>query len=226
MDQESNQYKQATQLPPLNSNINAIPDGLSPNGYTDISNVGPTGPNIQAGKLFDDTSKYDEGISYADATGPLGIQKHRHEEQGGMAQLGSALNQAIVGEIAGGTLEGIGYLLDIPQYADLIKGTEKEFGNWLSDIGSNIKEWTQDTTPIYTDPFKEGEFAPQDWSWWMSNLPSVASTLSLMIPSGAVVKGMSAGARALNLGSKLTNEAKWLGKGITQSVVSDRKSVV
>jgi hypothetical protein len=193
---------------------------LLPDVLENWENYTPVTTEEYTGHSEAELSKYYQDIPYGQALEPRGFEARKHEQQGGLAQLGSALNQAIIGEIGGGTLEGIGYLLDIPQYADLIKGTEQEFGNWLSDIGKNVKEWTREATPIYADPFKQGEFSPEDWSWWMSNLPSVASTLSLMIPSGAAVKGLSMGAKALNIGKGLTQSTKWASKGVTQAVIS------
>src|SRR6056297_2101926 len=137
------------------------------------------------------------------------IASELHEKQSWYSSLGSAVNQAVVGELAGGTIEGTGYLLDIEQYAALAQGTEREFGNWFSDLGKSLKTWTREATPVYGDPDKQGEWAPEDWTWWMSNLPSVASTLSLAIPSGAVVKGGSMLARAMNLSNKVGQKAKW-----------------
>jgi hypothetical protein len=178
-------------------------------------------PVEEVGRYFQDSSIYDEGISYDMATSPMGIAMHRHEEQPWYASLGSALNQGIVGEVVGGTLEGVGYLLDIEQWLNLLRGEEQEFGNWLSDIGKDIREWTQETTPVYTDPTKEGEFSPEDWTWWMSSvLPSTFSTLSLMIPSGAAVKGLSTLAKTAGVASNLGKTARWATKGVAQALIS------
>lgn len=198
---------------------NSVPENTDMSDI-DLSQIGFGSPEVRTGRFFDDHSKYDRGITYDEIISERGIEKYRHKEQPWVASLGSALNQAIIGEVVGGTIEGLGYLGDMPQYLQLTKGTEQEFGNWLSDIGKNIREWTQDTTPIYTDPFKEGEFAPEDWTWWMNNLPSVASSLSLMIPAGGAVKGLSMGAKMLNAGSKLSKGAKWATSGFTQAIMS------
>lgn len=164
-------------------------------------------------------SKYDEGYLFNVKDPYKSLAKQRARSQSGLAQFGSALNQAVTGEIIGGTVEGLGYLLDVEQYVNLAKGTEQEFGNWFSDLGKDLRTWTEEETPIYTDPDQD-KFAPGKWSWWMNNLPSVASTLSLMIPSGAAVKGASMLAKGLNLSSKVGKGTKWAAKGITQAVVS------
>lgn len=108
--------------------LNLLPT-TTPNPLVDWNKNQDFTTEEYTGHLRGEGSRYDEGISYDQAMAPLGFEQYRHEQQGNIAQLGSALNQAIVGEIAGGTIEGLGYLLDIPQYADLIKGTETEFSN-------------------------------------------------------------------------------------------------
>jgi len=166
-----------------------------------------------------DISKYERYVPKGDVFVNVGLESARAAGQGGIEQFGAMLNQAIVGEIIGGTMEGVGYLLDAKQYGDLIRGTEQEFGNWFSDLGKGLRTWTQDVTPIYTD-YEPGSWSPGNWSWWMSNMPSIASTLSLMIPSAAAVRGVSALARAANLSAKVGKATKWMGRGITQAVVS------
>lgn len=142
----------------------------------------------------------------------------RGELQGGWQQLGNALVQAGA-EVVGGTIEGIGYLGDVQSYGDLVKGTEDEFGNMLSEFGKSIKEGSREHFPIYTS-FKPGTFSPGNWSWWMSNAPSIASTLSLMIPSGMAVGALSKVANASKAFAKLPKAAQLAGKGTTQAVFS------
>ena len=77
----------------------------------------------------------------------------------------SALNQAVVGEIFGGTIEGLGYLGDIPMMVDLAEGTEQEFGNAFTKFGKKVGSWAEETTPVYTDPTAP-KFNPTSWEWW------------------------------------------------------------
>jgi hypothetical protein len=160
------------------------------------------------------TSKYDTSVQpFVD------INRLRGERQSGFAQLGSAINQAVVGQVVGGTVEGIGYLLDFEQYANLAKGTEQEFGNWFSDIGKSLQTWTQEETPVYTT-YEPGSFSPDHWSWWMNNVPSVASTLSLLIPAAGATRGLSMLGKAAKIGRELGVAERWAAKGITQAIVS------
>jgi len=151
--------------------------------------------------------------------GPDFMQEQLSREQTAAGQFVSFLNQALVGEIVGGTLEGIGYLGDLPQYADLVNNTEQEWGNWLSDIGKDLKTWTREATPVYVSP-NAPDFDPGSWSWWMKNAPSVASTISLMIPAAGAVRGVSMLGKALNIGQKMGKTASWMARGIGQATVS------
>jgi hypothetical protein len=166
-----------------------------------------------------DRSKYDEGYIYNETDPYKSLNKQRASNQSTFAQFGSALNQAVVGEVIGGTIEGLGYLLDVEQYANLAKGTEQEFGNWFSDIGKGLRTWSEEETPIYVDPDQDA-FAPNKASWWMSNIPSVASTLSLIIPSAGVVRGLSLLGKATKIGEEMGLATRWAAKGLTQAVVS------
>lgn len=167
----------------------------------------------------EEVSRYDEGLTYEEAITPGGIMAHRQEEQPALLSLGAALNQAVVGEVVGGTLEGVGYMLDLEQHMNQLAGEEQEWGNWLSDIGKDLRTWTQETTPIYRDP-NAPDWNPSSWNWWMTNVPSILSTLSLMLPTGAAVRGATMLARGLNISNKLGKATKFAAKGIGGAIVS------
>ena len=138
------------------------------------------------------------------------------EEQGWFGELGSALVQSIAGEIVGGTIEGIGYLMDIKSMWDGSLGK----GNAISDIGVALKEWTREVAPIHVDPRSEeesGKFRPWDSEWWFSNLPSVASAVSIMVPvagwtraASFVGKGVGGAAKSIRA-AKMAKKANALG---------------
>jgi len=164
--------------------------------------------------------------------------KHRAIMQPGWEQTLAFLNQAIIGEIGGGMIESVGYLLDAVMMGDLAKGQEQEFGNMMSRTGKHIKEWTKEVTPAYE--VAPGTFNPGDSGWWASNGPSVFSTLSLMIPAMGFTKAAGMAARGLGLaraakkgtgvyqkavGLKpltVAQEAKigWVGGAVSQAVMS------
>lgn len=161
------------------------------------------------------TRKGEDYLSNFDFTTKVGGDNEllRAHRQPWAEQFGGFLNQAVVGEIIGGTLEGTGYLLDMAENLGTQKGTEDEWGNFLSDIGKAMKTWTRDVTPIHqTAP---GTFNMWDSGWWFGNGVSVASTLSLMIPAAGAVRGLSFLGRGLGMTSRLGKIANWSSKVAT-----------
>ena len=151
-------------------------------------------------KPLGELNKYDQNLNrYLDQYDNRAANMSSWDARGNMlAQAGA--------EIIGGTIEGIGYLADIPQYINIARGTEEEFGNWFSDIGKTLKEQVREDFPIYGG---DG-FDPTSGRWWAKNAPSIASSLSLMIPSLGAVKAAS----LLNKATNLTTKASKLATGL------------
>jgi len=181
---------------------------------------------VQVGRTGIGESQFDKNISLQ-ALADLGTI--RAAKQPWHHQAANMLGQAVVGEIIGGTVEGLGYITDIESMYDLIKGQETEWGNALSDMGKSLREQGQEKLAIYqSDP---GTFNPSDTGWWFGNGVSVASTLSLMIPAMGATKalsflgkGLSKGAgminKSLDIASKMGAKSKWISTGLTQAVTS------
>ena len=116
----------------------------------------------------------------------------------------------MAGEIVGGTIEGLG---SIPELfiaaAETAKGETADFDNAIISFGRSIREGIADATPIYrTNP--NATFDVLDSGWWFGHMPSVASSLSMIVPAKAVTSGLSLLSkmgRAGNLGK--------LGKGLS-----------
>jgi hypothetical protein len=136
---------------------------------------------------------------------------HRFLEQSGWSLTGIALKNAAA-EVGFGALEGAGYLLDFDQHKNLLENTEQDFGNWFSDLMKAGKEAVKESDPIYNNPFETDTFRPTDGTWWASNFPSLASALSLMIPSTLAVKGLGAVGKLLGGEKLIANAAKVLAK--------------
>jgi len=161
-------------------------------------------------RLSSTTNEYDLLSKYNTAVQAAEEARRRNQPIGD--QILGFVNQTLVGEILGGTLEGIGYLLDWQDVKDASNNVQKEYGNWLSDIGIGLKEWTREATPIYEDD--PGTYAPSDLGWWLSNGVSVASTLSIMIPAAGWAKGTSMLARGGARLSRAIAPTGRLGKGL------------
>ena len=151
--------------------------------------------------------KYIErGITPTDKDIP-NLDKMLADSQSGAAKLFNGFSQAIVSEIGLGTLKGFVDLFDFVT-SKVLHLTEDDYQNAASTA---IQEWqdtfNQDIAPIYTDGslnIQNGGL--KDAGWWASNLPSVASTLTLLFPS----KGVS------NIG-KMLGKAARVGKGVSKA---------
>ena len=142
------------------------------------------------------------------------IQKRLGEEQGFGDKIGN-FGVQVGAEVLGGTIEGIGYLGDVQGTAEVLSGDMTSFGNWLSDIGSSIKEGSRESFPI---------FGAEDMSnsgFWLSNGVSVASSLSLMVPAVGSIRGIGALGKAMGLASKFGKPAK-AGMSVLGQAVASR----
>ena len=208
-----------------------LPDRNSVRARGDVS-VGNTG-------LGD--SQWDESMTLSQVESE-GIDAARAQLQPWTDQLGNAIAQAVAGEIVGGSIEGVGYLLDWQGISNLISGEEEEYTNWLSDIGKSIRENTEEATRIYE--LNPGEMNLSDPGYWFKNSVSVASTLSMMIPSIAgaraagflgkgaskiAAKGISKAGKklgkeiaeeAVDISKRMGVKADWATSGISQAVIS------
>lgn len=112
----------------------------------------------------------------------------RAKNQSAWTQAGNALIQT-VGTVIGDTVGGVGMLLDVATFGTL---DDKPFSNLITRAGDAISDYVRnDLAPIYREN-PDKAFDMQDFSgWFFSQLPSVASSLSLMIPGTAFGKGVT-----------------------------------
>ena len=176
-------------------------------------------------------SKYDEGLLLKRGDTESNINKYRASQQGAWDEFGNFFNQAIVGQAIGGTVQAVGGLLELPKtlgigIGNLLGITKKQadFSNILTDWGQDIINWTEDVTPIYRkNPEKSFDF--KDSGYWFSMLPSVVSTVSLMLPGIGMSKGLGAVSKFMRTLSEIKNLEKIsklekLGKN-TAKVIAD-----
>jgi hypothetical protein len=161
------------------------------------------------------------------------LNQERAERQPWYDQAGNFLAQSIAGEIIGGSIEGIGYLLDVGSIVDVMQGDEADWGNFISDFGQGIRETTEENFRIHQDPSATGWGKMADSGWWFSNSVSIASTLSMLIPTTgamkalsfvgkglAASKGLGTVRKAMGMAEKMGTKGKWMSEGITQAVLS------
>lgn len=172
-------------------------------------------------------NEYNKGNIILGAKGVEGLNESRAAQQGWGEQARNMIGQAVVGEVIGGTIEGFGYLGEIGSAIDYLNGTEQEWGNWMTDLGKETREFAQDNMAIH----QRNDSGMGDSGWWFSNGVSVASSLSMLIPTGAATKALgmlgkvaSKGAglvsESLNIAAKMGKYERWMAEGVTQAIVS------
>lgn len=119
------------------------------------------------------------------------LDKQLADSQSAWSKWRNALAQTVVSEIALGTAVGITDLFDMIGQAVGI--SDSNYQNPLSAYLTEKQEEFRNYTPIYSDPsLNISNGGLLDAGWWASNIPSVASSLTLLIPSTGAVKGLSA----------------------------------
>lgn len=165
-------------------------DDAGGNGAADVF-----ASNVNDMWTMGDTSKYQRyGITPNRISSNL--DKELADAQSNWAKAGNALAQTIVSEIGIGTALGITDLFDM--IGSKIGILDNDYKNPVSDFLEKKQEEFREFAPIYTTPGVDiSNGGLTDSGWWMSNMPSIASSLTLLIPSTGVTKALS-----------------WLGKAI------------
>lgn len=134
------------------------------------------------------------------------LDKELADAQSNWAKAGNALAQTVISEIGLGTALGITDLFDM--IGSKICLLDNDYKNPVSDFLEKKQEEFREFAPIYTTPGVDiANGGLTDFGWWMSNMPSIASSLTLLIPSTGVTKALS-----------------WLGKA-TKATSFTRKAV-
>ena len=138
------------------------------------------------------------------------LETLRAKNQSAWKQAGNALGQTI-GTVIGDTVGGIGMLVDL---ATAGLWDDKPFSNPITRAGDAISDYVRDDLfPIYREN-PDKVFDMNDFSgWFFSQVPSIASSLSLMIPGTLLTKGVGAvgkGVAALGRNSsKVSRAMNW-----------------
>ena len=142
------------------------------------------------------------------------------ERQSAGEKTWNALKQTVWGEMVLGTIGAFANLFDAISGAAF--KSDNDYQNSLSAAITEAQERFKENNPIYTDPDKTfGNGAMGDWGWWMSNLPSIASSLTLLVPARAVTgslkligKGVAATRKAKNVAGRVrtANEMEKMSK--------------
>lgn len=120
------------------------------------------------------------------------VDKVLAESQSNLRKLGSAVSQAVVSEIGLGTVRGAADLFDFIGNAVIGNLANNDYTNPVSE---KIQEWQDyfntEVAPIYADPNLDiTNGGLNDLGWVASNMPSIMSSVTLLLPSTAATKGL------------------------------------
>lgn len=146
--------------------------------------------DVQLGQYGVGESKYDIGIT-PENVNQLG--EIRGQRQSSLAKLGSGLANTVT-QTGLDIFKDTSYLLDYRNYTDFTERSKEGFQNALAESIQSIEDKLK--LPVYRTKESEG-FSPMSAGWWGENLPSIASTVSMLVPAEGAVMGLSKMGKAL-----------------------------
>ncbi len=159
------------------------------------------------------------GITYSPYNSEDELNKVRAEKQSAFAKTGDALEQAFVGEMILGTMEGFGDIFDgLANIATQGAWTESGYTKFWREL----KEQNNEYFKIYqANP--EESWQVGDWGWYMQNLVSTASTVSLMVPAAGWTRGIGAVGKAAGAAKLGTWAARGVSRGVGNAMLKFAK---
>ena len=154
------------------------------------------------------------------------LDKERAENQSNFAKTFNSLGQALVSETILGTIKAVPDLFDA-----ITNGIFQSDGDYQNPISNKLQEWQDyfrnEVAPIYSDPERNDIYngGLTNWGWWTSNAPSVMSSLTLLLPSTGIVKGigyLGKLAKTSKLASMTRNGIKGIA-GIDKAIASNKE---
>jgi molybdopterin converting factor small subunit len=145
-------------------------------------------------KHIDPTIDWDRYKKYGIEASPMlteyDVKKLAAKYQSNQEKLGRAVFQGIYNEAIIGTLKGFSDLIDVTIAGISKDKTVGEYTNPVTKMLEEYQEQIRYNREIFVlNPEKAFDF--NDVGWWANGFVNVATTLSLLIPSGAVTKGIS-----------------------------------
>lgn len=175
--------------------------------------------------VFDNANKY---INYGITPNKVApnLDKELAEAQSNFRKTFNSLGQALVSETILGTIKAVPDLFDA-----ITNGIFQSDGNYQNPISNKLQEWQdyfrEEVAPIYSDPTRNDIYSGglTNWGWWTSNAPSVMSSLTLLLPSTGIVKGigyLGKLAKGSRLASMTRNGIKGIA-GINRAIDSNKE---
>lgn len=157
----------------------------------------------------DDYRKYiDAGINLNNWESTEQWDKTLADSQSNWSKATNAIGQTLVSEIGLGTLRGASDLID--RIGQAVGLSDHDYSNPVSQYLEQKQKEFEEWAPVYVDP-QGNTLASQfngnfNLGYWFSNMPSIASSLTLLIPSTGITKALSWAGKASKI-SKFTNRA-------------------
>ena len=146
------------------------------------------------------------------------LPKTLSDAQSTFSKFKNSLYQTIGSEIVLGTAKGISDLFDF--IGQGIGASDHNYSNPVSEELEKAQQAFREWAPIYADPDKDiSSGGLTSAGWWAENIPSIASSLTLLIPSTGVTKGLSYLGKGTKLGAVTRTAVKAASKATGSSKV-------
>lgn len=188
--------------------VNTDTEGSSTTGLTRQFTEGLSYRNAPINLHPKDYAPYDVYVNNFDDEETLNLERAKNQSNVGQAiyALGRTLNTITVGTVVG-TADLASVLVDALD-EDGFNYERPEVVQALSDF----KDAIDARMPLYREnPDKAFDVA--DMAWWAEMAPSIATSLTLMVPGVGVTKGLSAVGKLLNLSKNATKAANLVNMG-------------
>lgn len=156
------------------------------------------------------TDESDKLRRYGSTPAPfVNIQKELADAQSNWAKFGGFLAQTL-SELTLGTVQAG---VDIFDYvaSNIFHLAEDNYQSALGNKLEQAQDYIRDTAaPIYYNTDAHiGSGGMKDFGWWCSNATSIVSSLTLLLPSTVIIKGIGWVGKALKADKAFTKVAKW-----------------
>lgn len=190
------------------TDFSQLPSGSTTGtALTDVAYQGAERNGVILGD-YDDWKKYiNHGITPNSIEQNLDIQLANN--QSFLEKATNSILQTIGSELVLGSIKGFSDILDL---AGQITGiTDGDYTNPVSKFLEEKQEEFKEWAPVFVDPNKHlSNGGLLDSGWWFSNMPSIVSSISLMLPGFAATRLGSAIGKATKLTSFTRNAVRTL----------------
>ena len=227
------------QLNPVRKNesddSNLIEDNIQNDRALDMSGLAGDYTSRETGVGYElnplgDSDKYtsiglSENVELLKAQQSNTLEDILAESQSNWSKAANALAQTVVSEVGLGTVKAFSDMADA-MLAPLFESNN----DYSNPVSAKLQEWqdsfNQNIAPVYVgNDVNIGNGGLANFGWWMSNMPSIMSSLTLMIPGMAGAKAMSWAAKASKLGRGTRKAMAALGKASGINLLNDSEMI-